>query len=648
MPRNWLDRDGPILLPEGQSDVLSLTAICLSAVGRPSNTGGIKYLAELLRDKPTNRQIIVLAELDPNKRGQWPGKDGAVKTAGELTAKLGRPVSWALPPDGKKDVREWILSKRPDPACADAWHDLGEIFLEGLTLLDASPGNHASTNLPRIDASDVDLAVITERAWQAIRGANAPPFLFRYGAVPSRIESDDEDAPLLRPMTIDRMRHRLARVADWYRLDKKGREHPIAPPLSIVRDVLATPDPDLPVLTRIVEAPIFAKYGALCIEPGYHDIGKIYYAPAPGFNVPKVSDKPTFAECEEAKNLLTFELIGDFPFIGDAEKAHAVAVALGPFVRNMIDGPTPMHCIEAPSPGSGKTLLAELLTYPVLGRPIPAMTEGQNEDEWRKRIYAKLRTAPTTLFLDNIKRRLESAALASAITSYPLWEDRILGFSEIIRVPVQCTWIMTGNNPALSDEMTRRTIRIRLDSRVDRPWLRKGFRHPNIRGWVISNRSRLVWAALTLIQAWIQAGQPEGNRTLGMFEQWAKIMGGILDVAGVPGFLGNLADFYEKSDAEGSAQRGFVASWWTTHGKKSVAVSELWPLATESGLDLGDKGEQSQKIRLGKRLKEMRDRTFTVKLSDQQVQLRIELSGTDHRANLWSLSEVEGGSDECR
>src|SRR5262249_52208889 len=159
-----------------------------------------------------------------------------------------------------------------------------------------------------------------------------------------------------------------------------------------------------------------------------------------------------------------------------------------------------------------------------------------------------LRTAPSVLFLDNIKRRLESAALASAITSYPNWEDRILGVSEIARVPVRCVWIMTGNNPGLSSEITRRTVRIRLDARVDRPWLREGFRHADIRGWAVSNRSRLVWAALTLVQAWIAAGRPEGSRTLGMFERWAKVMGGILGVVGIPGFLGNLADFYEKSD----------------------------------------------------------------------------------------------------
>ena len=63
-------------------------------------------------------------------------------------------------------------------------------------------------------------------------------------------------------------------------------------------------------------------------------------------------------------------------------------------------------------------------------------------------------------------------------------------------------------------------------------------------------------------------------------------------------------------------------------------MSALWPLAADAGLDLGDKSDQSQKIRLGKLLKGMRDRVFTI----AEKQLRIDLEGSDHRANLWRLA----------
>ena len=59
-----------------------------------------------------------------------------------------------------------------------------------------------------------------------------------------------------------------------------------------------------------------------------------------------------------------------------------------------------------------------------------------------------------------------------------------------------------------------------------------------------------MWAALTLIRAWIAAGRPKGKKTLGKFEGWAEVMGGILQVAGVPGFLDQLEAFRERDDPE--------------------------------------------------------------------------------------------------
>ena len=72
--------------------------------------------------------------------------------------------------------------------------------------------------------------------------------------------------------------------------------------------------------------------------------------------------------------------------------------------------------------------------------------------------------------------------------------------SEIVRVPTSCIWVATGNNPALSNEMTRRTVRIRLDAKTDRPWLREKFKHPDLRTWMAENRGKLAGSALTLIR----------------------------------------------------------------------------------------------------------------------------------------------------
>jgi hypothetical protein len=50
-------------------------------------------------------------------------------------------------------------------------------------------------------------------------------------------------------MTIDRMRHRLARIINWFKVTKGGDTVASPPPLAVVRDMLACPDAPLPILT---------------------------------------------------------------------------------------------------------------------------------------------------------------------------------------------------------------------------------------------------------------------------------------------------------------------------------------------------------------------------------------------------------------
>ncbi|MBI3462041.1 MAG: hypothetical protein HY000_03140 [Planctomycetes bacterium] len=137
-----------------------------------------------------------------------------------------------------------------------------------------------------------------------------------------RIETDDAGAPIVRQLGIDRVRPHLARVALWTKATAL-----IPPPKDVVRDVLATPDPPLPILTRIVNTPVFAVDGRLQSEPGYSTATKTYYVPASGFSVPTVSDCPPQADIDEARAMLGVDLLGEFPFVSDSERAHALALA---------------------------------------------------------------------------------------------------------------------------------------------------------------------------------------------------------------------------------------------------------------------------------------------------------------------------------
>jgi hypothetical protein len=283
-----------------------------------------------------------------------------------------------------------------------------------------------------------------------------------------------------------------------------------------------------------------------------------------------------------------------------------------PFVRRMIGGCTPIHLIEAPAPGSGKNLLADVISVIATGHACEPTTVTSDEDETRKKITALLAKAKPVILLDNVRIGIESAQLSSALTA-EVWSDRLLGQNRMIDLPNYATWLVTANNPRLSLEIARRCIRIRMDPQTDRPWQRVGFRHSPLRDWVRENRPALTQSLLVLVQSWIAAGKCHGAGTLGSFESWAAIVGGILANAGISGFLGNAEELYEAADIEGNEWREFVAAWWETHQDHWVAAKDLLELALERdllGSVIGDKSLRSQQIRLGLALAAARDRQF--------------------------------------
>jgi hypothetical protein len=321
---------------------------------------------------------------------------------------------------------------------------------------------------------------------------------------------------------------------------------------------------------------------------------------------------------------LLVELLGDFPFKDQASRAHALAAMILPFMRPLVDGPTPLHLLDAPVEGTGKTLLGTIITLIATGREAEVIAEGESDEEWRKRITAVLAEGPTFILLDNLKRTLDSGAVASVLTS-TVWKDRILGYSKTARLPNIAVWLASGNNTRLSRELIRRTLLSRVDARVDAPWERTEFRHPNLIAWTKENRGRLIGAVLTLCQAWVAAGRPAGKQTLGMFESWAQVIGGILDVAGVPGLLANAREFRATRVDQVSEWRAFIEAWWHQYGINPVGVAGLFALATDQKLldsVLGDKGERSQRTKLGFALAAAVDRVFG--------DYRVEQGGEDH------------------
>lgn len=464
--------------------------------------------------------------------------------------------------------------------------------------------------------ANLGLAQKTAQAWAVVQDYNDPPTLFTFDEDPVRMDPTSDGGFKIRPLTAKLLKNSVSRIipGDWtLRTGVRFTQE-------VIGNMLAEPIIPLPALRRIVACPTFGADGTLQVKPGYCPKTQAHYAPAQGFSVPLVPAEPSTADIARANEVILGDLLYDFPFSSDAEWAHAVALLLLPFVRDMIAGPTPIHLIEAPQAGTGKSLLAEALMYLALGVDAKGMTEPQSEDEWRKLITSSLRNAPEFVFIDNIRDGLDSSAL-SAATTLPNWSNRLLGGNNMVSTPVRCVWVMTGNNPTLTPEVARRTCRIRLDSETENPWTREGFKHRDLLGWIRSKRSELVWSALVMIQAWIAKGRPEGQKTLGTYEIWARVMGGILDVNGITGFLDNTADIYMASNTESAGNREFVEAWWARFGDRPVGAKDLFDIVQDlDTFDLGDGSDKSQRTRLGGCLQKMRDQQFG--------SYRIETAGT--------------------
>ena len=581
---------------------------------------------------PAVRRVLILADNDASGAGLR-----AAEAAARRLRAQGRDVAVVQPPKEGEDFNDLLLREGPEAIAA--------LIGDAEAITEAEPmlviGQHRPVNyqgsgeaIPTLRADDGDLARSVERVWSLLMASNRTPWVFRFAGQPTWVVPDDEGRPVATAVTEERLRHMLARLAHWRKLNGKGELAAAAPPLAVVKSVLATPDPALPVLVGIVNTPVFGRSGTLLTTPGYHPDARLLYAPVPGFTVPSIAAKPSAAEISAARDLLCDDLLGDFPFVGPAEMAHVIALLLLGFLRGMIDGPTPLHLIEKPSPGSGATLMVDAVATILTGSGASVMTEARDDDEWRKRVTAKLRQIPAIVLIDNLRAKLDSSAVAAALTA-PFWEDRILGVSEMSRMPIRCLWIATGNNPEFSNEMARRLVRIRLDPHEERPWQRTGFRHPDLMTWVRANRSRLVAACLTLCQAWITAGKPRGARTIGSFENWAHVVGGVLDVAGIPGFLGNLDEMMEASDSEGTAWSIFIAAWWDRFGTAEVGTVDLFDVALfcDPVPPMSGNNDRAQKTSFGIAIKKMRDRVF--RIGTRKV--RVIKAGIEHKATRWKL-----------
>jgi hypothetical protein len=351
----------------------------------------------------------------------------------------------------------------------------------------------------------------------------------------------------------------------------------ISPPQDLVSYILRLAKWPFSYLEGIVSYPVLREDGSLLSINGYDEPSGLYYHPSEDLIIPEIPEHPTKDDAIQANRLIMEEVFVDFPFEDDASRANALAGLLSPVVRPMIKGHVPMMLMDKPSLGTGASLIMEIISIIAIGEVAEMKSPPSTEDEWRKVITSALRGGSNLMFLDNIETTLRSPSLARVLTS-SIWSDRYLGKSEILSLPQRSCWYANGNRLALSGDLPRRCYLVQMDAKMARPWERDTdlFRHPDIRGWVKDNRGELLTALLTMARAWVDAGHPPGTRkVLGGYEEWVKILGGILSYAGVSGFLDNSEILYRETDEGNDQWQRFFEVWYSIFGDRNVESKDV-------------------------------------------------------------------------
>jgi putative DNA primase/helicase len=329
----------------------------------------------------------------------------------------------------------------------------------GNTTRDANEAE-PSEDLPTIEIKDGQLSELATRAEELLIDAGVPVYQRGGELVRPIIETVDASrgrktkVAQLRILDPVYLRDLLARHAIWLRYDKKeGQMNMTNPPYETATTVMGRAGEwKFKAISGVISTPTMRPDGSLLTEQGYDEVtGLLLVEPPP---MPAIPDQPTREDALAALKLLE-DLLEGFPFVDDVSKACALSAIMTPILRGAFLV-TPMHASRAPTAGSGKSFLWDIVAAIAIGQLMPVMSTGANVEETEKRLGAALMAGQPLISIDNISGELGGDALCQVIER-PVVKIRILGRSEEVRIEARGTsTYATGNNFVVLGDLTRR------------------------------------------------------------------------------------------------------------------------------------------------------------------------------------------------
>jgi hypothetical protein len=340
-------------------------------------------------------------------------------------------------------------------------------------------------------------------------------------------------APRIRELPRQLLENELHEGATYRQSTTRGESAIVQLPSDVVRTVAEAGQWHhvLPI-RGVANWPVLAPDGddrySLIVRNGYNPQTAYVLSGVPTIQLP---DKPTQADAQAAARLL-LGLVDEFPITTGAGRAAWLAGVLTLIARPAIRGPVPAIIFDAPTPGTGKTLLAELIGRIVLGYEPFVRAAPTEASEWHRALLGMIAGGEPIILLDNIRGHFESGAFEAVLTS-SRFSDRKLRTNEEVTFDVRALFLLTGNNATITRDLVRRSLHCRLVPGADRPELRGDFKIHDLKAHVRANRTKLLEAALTILWAYgYNELPPVPMRHLGGYEEWSKLVRASLIWAG--------------------------------------------------------------------------------------------------------------------
>jgi hypothetical protein len=287
-------------------------------------------------------------------------------------------------------------------------------------------------------------------------------------------------------------------------------------------------------IERIFNVPIPIMYkGVLSFPKNGYDERFNSWLP---YEAPTIDTTMTLVD---AKKEIDF-IFSEFCFKNDIDHDIAISALITPACRGLFSSwttRTPPYVYKANRERCGKDYCAGItgiLYEGVANEDAPLSSGDKNNngsDELGKKVFSAMIIGRKRMHFANCRGHIENAAFEQ-ITTGETYTGRILGQTKLITCNNEIDFSLSGNiGITYNGDFANRCRIINFFLEIENANSRI-FKTPDLRGYVKTNRGKILSAIYCLINDWVSKGSKKGTLPFASFFEWAEVVGGIMENAG--------------------------------------------------------------------------------------------------------------------